>query len=395
LSDLVLALRFDNNPQRSTEHTFDSFCYPGPMGFRWQQVGSGPPSLFDADELIARHVGAGEYRGMEFFEVHAKSVVNRVPSTSSMPFEWTINPYRGCTHACSYCFARPTHDYLGLDIGEGFDRQIVVKVNAVERARIELDRRRWPGHPIALGTNTDPYQRAEGKYHLTRGLIAAMAEGGSSFSVLTKSTLIVRDIAELRAAQEHVQVRANLSIGTLDADVWRLTEPGTPPPWKRMEAVARLNDAGIPCGVFMAPVIPGVSDSDAQLRAVVSAAVDAGAVSISAGYLYLRDPVRQIFFDRLRADDPATARRLEQRYRERSYLSTADQRGLTERIRALVELHRRPLKVLQVDATDHIMSPGPSVAAGGVRDRVAAMGLGRPSAAPNRTPAVAQASLFD
>jgi DNA repair photolyase len=386
------------------------------MTFRWQQVGSGPPALFDADELVARHVGAGEYRGMEFFEVHAKSVVNRVPASSSMPFEWTINPYRGCTHACSYCFARPTHDYLGLDIGDGFDRQIVVKVNAVERARIELDPRRWSGHPIALGTNTDPYQRAEGKYHLTRGLIRAMADGGSSFSILTKSTLILRDIGELQAAQQRVRVRANLSIGTLDAAVWRLTEPGTPPPSKRMDAVATLNDAGIPCGVFMAPVIPGVSDSDAHLRAVVSAAVEAGAVSISAGYLYLRDPVRQIFLDRLRADEPVAARRLEQRYRDRSYVTTAEQQELTERVRRLVrELRpRRPRSAGSpravtptVDVVDDIMRPGlgatepVAVASGSVRDRVAAMGLGpaRKNTTPKSTPCAGacdqnQQSLF-
>jgi DNA repair photolyase len=311
---------------------------------------------------------------MEFLEVRAKSVVNRVPTGSRMPFEWTINPYRGCSHACSYCFARPTHEYLGLDIADGFDRQIVVKVNAVEIARAELSAKRWPGHPIALGTNTDPYQLAEGRYHLTRGLIGAMADGGSPFSILTKSTLILRDVGPLQAAADRVRVRANLSIATFDADVWRMTEPGTPPPWKRMEAVARLNDAGIPCGVLMSPVIPGLSDADAQLGAVVDAAVQARAVSIGAGYLYLREPVRSLFLERLRADDPQAARRIEDRYAGRACLPAQEQRHLAERLRAIVERTRARLRVDRVDAL-------PLLATGSAAERVSSMGLGSARAA--------------
>ncbi len=310
------------------------------MGFRWTQLATsgdaGPQALFDADALVSRHVGTGLYAGMEFLEVHAKSLLNKVPASSTMPFEWTINPYRGCTHACSYCFARPTHEYLGLGIGDAFDRQIVVKVNAVQRAAQELHPRRWGGHPIALGTNTDPYQKAEGKYHLTRGLIPVMAAGGSSFSILTKSTLVLRDIPAMQLAQRAVGVRTNVSIGSLDPHVWRLTEPGTPPPWKRMDAVARLNQAGIACGVFLSPVIPGLSDTDDQLRDVVVAAVQAGAVSISAGYLYLRDPVRQLFFDRLRADDMGAAARVESFFDGRSHVPAGLQAQLSERIQSLV-----------------------------------------------------------
>lgn len=324
------------------------------MAFRWSSLGpSGPAgasgaaggALFDADGLVVRRRGTGAYAGMEFLEVRARTVLNRVPAGSRVPFEWTINPYRGCSHACSYCFARPTHDHLGLDIAEGFDRQIVVKVNAVEVARRELAPGRWGRHPIALGTSTDPYQKAEGRYHLTRGLIGAMADGASPFSILTKSTLILRDLEALAAAAERVPVRTNLSIGSLDRDVWRLTEPGAPPPWKRMDAVAALNRAGVPCGVFISPVIPGLSDSDSDLRAVVEAAVDAGAVSIAAGYLYLRGPVRGVFLDRLRADDPGAAEAIARRYGDRAHLPGPDQQRLTGRVRDLVAATRAPVHV--------------------------------------------------
>src|SRR5205823_12797247 len=135
-------------------------------------------ALFDLERegIVEHHVGTGEFRGMEFLHVNSQRVINEVPAASRMPFRFTINAYRGCSHACVYCFARPTHDYLGLGIGEDFERRIVVKVNAVERVGAELAARRWSGHHIAMGTNTDPYQRAEGKYHLTQGIISALTE---------------------------------------------------------------------------------------------------------------------------------------------------------------------------------------------------------------------------
>ena len=224
--------------------------------------------LFPESSLGERHVGTGEYEGMEFFHVNARTIVNKVPAASRMPFEYTINAYRGCSHACTYCFARPTHAYLGLGIGEDFERKIVVKVNAVERLRAELRSPKWQGDHIAMGTNTDPYQKAEGKYHLTQGIVRVLAEAGNPFSILTKSTLVLRDLALLAEAAARTKVSLALSIGTLDREVWRLTEPGTPPPDKRLEAVARLNEAGVRCGVLIAPVLPGLSDSDEQLRAV-------------------------------------------------------------------------------------------------------------------------------
>jgi DNA repair photolyase len=309
-------------------------------GLRWRlasEEGLGPQgALFDGDALTERHVGTGEFRGMEFLHVNARRIINEVPAASSMPFRFTINAYRGCSHACAYCFARPTHAYLGLGIGQDFDRRIVVKVNAVERVRAELAARHWAGDHIAMGTNTDPYQRCEGKYHLTRGIVQALSDAANPFSILTKSTLILRDVDVLAEAAARTCVRANFSIGTLDETVWKLTEPGTPHPRRRVEAVHRLNQAGIPCGVLVAPVLPGLSDGHAQLEEVVGAVVEAGAVSVTAIALHLRPGVREHWLGVLRRERPELVASYEDTY-SRAYLPKADQQDLSRRVRRLVE----------------------------------------------------------
>ncbi|HEX2063753.1 MAG TPA: radical SAM protein [Acidimicrobiales bacterium] len=310
--------------------------------FRWKladEEAGAQPALFSEDELVDRHVGTGEFRGMEFLHVNARRIINEVPAASRVPFRYTINAYRGCSHACTYCFARPSHEYLGLGIGEDFDRKVVVKVNAVERLRAELASPRWSGDHIAMGTNTDPYQRCEGKYHLTQGIVGVLAEAGNPFSVLTKSTLILRDLDRLRAAAAQTSVRANFSIGTLDEAVWRATEPGTPHPRRRVEAVARLNEAGVPCGVLIAPVLPGLSDSPEQLEAVVDACVQAGAVSVSAIALHLRAGVRDHFMGWLAGHRPDLVAEYERRYR-RAYLPAAQQQQLAELVAELVRRAR-------------------------------------------------------
>ena len=187
------------------------------MALRWALAENETGGTLFADERLAeRHVGKGAYAGMEFLHVNARTIINTVPAESRMPFRHTINPYRGCSHACVYCFARPTHDYLGLGIGTDFERKIVVKVNAVERLRAELRAPAWDGDHIAMGTNTDPYQHAEGKYHLTRGIVETLSGARNPFSILTKSTLILRDAAVLAAACERTEVGVSFSIGTLD-----------------------------------------------------------------------------------------------------------------------------------------------------------------------------------
>ena len=308
---------------------------------RWRvEAEEAQQALFADEELVERHIGSGEFRGMEFFHVNARTVINRVAGGSRMPFEWTINAYRGCSHACSYCFARPTHAYLDLGIGEDFDRKIVVKVNAVERVRAELASPRWGGHHIAMGTNTDPYQRCEGKYHLYRGILGALAERANPFSLLTKSTLVLRDIDLLQAAAAVTDVRVNLSIGTLDAEVWRATEPGTPHPQRRVEAVRRLNEAGVPCGVLVAPIIPGLSDGEEQLDDVVKAVVGAGAVGVSSVGLHLKPGTREVFLERLARTHPDEVGPVAARYDGRAYLPKSDQHELAARVRRLVARHR-------------------------------------------------------
>lgn len=443
---------------------------------RWRTEGEdGQEQLFDD---LDRHVGRGEFRGTTFLHVRARRVINTLSGDTGMPFRHTINAYRGCSHACSYCldgdtpvlladgrtralrrvrvgdrvtgtddgrpvattvldrwtvdrpayrvtlgdgtvltasadhrfltergwrsvrelgpadvlvtldgtdpataafraengvvrvqplgeerelhdlttgtgdfvadgvvshncFARPTHDYLGLDIDEGFEREIVVKVNAVERVRAELDPRRWNGEPIAMGTNTDPYQRCEGRYHLTRGIVEVLSAARNPFSILTKSTLLLRDAELLAEAARRTDAQLMFSVGTLDEEVWRATEPGTPPPRKRLEAISRLRDAGVPCGVLLAPLLPGLSDDAAGIRAVVRAARDAGASHVSGGpLLYLTPPVRAVFLKRLAVSHP----HLVERY-ERLYTGVRAPKAEQERVRVLVEQalgRRRP-----------------------------------------------------
>lgn len=306
-------------------------------GFRWRELEPPESPLFPG--LVHREFGRGEFRGMEFLHVEARRIINEVPAMSQVPFRWTINAYRGCSHACSYCFARPTHEYLNLDSGRDFETKIVVKVNAVERLRAELAPRRWAGDHIAMGTNTDPYQRAEGKYRLTQGVIEVLSEFRNPFSILTKGTLILRDIDLLAEAAQRTTVAANFSIGTLDDDVWKATEPGTPHPRQRVEAVAKLNAVGVDTGVLIAPILPGLSDSDAQIDAVVGACLDAGARSITPITLHLRPGVREPYFAWLAAHRPDLLARHEEIYRRGSYAPKDAQRRIAERVARAIDRH--------------------------------------------------------
>lgn len=310
-------------------------------GFRWKLADDdgGQPRLFPEESVVERHVGTGEFRGLEFLHVNAQRIINAVPPASRMAFRYTVNAYRGCSHACVYCFARPTHRYLGLGVGEDFERKLVVKVNAVERVRAELRHPRWSGDAIAMGTNTDPYQRCEGKYHLTRGIVTALRDRSNPFSILTKSTLILRDLDLLADAARRAPVHCNLSIGTLDPEVWKLTEPGTPHPTRRLQAVRRLNEAGVPTGVLVAPIIPGLSDGDEQLRALVDACLDAGATTVVPVVMHLRPGVREHVLEWVAGHRPDLAARWERQYR-RAYLPGPTARAITDRVHRAVAAHR-------------------------------------------------------
>ena len=290
-----------------------------------------PEQLF---EIARRRFDTPEFRGIEFIEAECKTIINHVPG-DYLPFSWTINPYRGCSHSCSYCFARPTHTFLDMNAGRDFESKIVVKVNAPEVLRRQLAARRWKGEGIAMGTNTDPYQRAEGRYRLMPEIIRALTDYRNPFSILTKGTLILRDLDLLVEAAKVTDVSTAFSIGTLDEDAWRRSEPGTPHPRKRIDAVRALNDAGIPCGVLMAPILPGISDGPRQLRDVVAAAIDAGATHVSPILLHLRPGVREEFMPWLEANHPDLVEVYEAMYR-RPYAPKSEQQALGRRVGSLV-----------------------------------------------------------
>ncbi|MET9609514.1 Rv2578c family radical SAM protein [Streptomyces sp. NPDC006512] len=296
---------------------------------------TGPAALFGADAVVTRTVDTPEFRGITFHEVRARSIVNKVPGASRMPFEWTVNPYRGCSHACVYCFARRTHAYLDLDTGLGFDSQIVVKTNAPELLRRELGSRRWTGAHIAMGTNVDCYQRAEGRYRLMPGIIEALRDHANPFSILTKGTLILRDLPLLREAAEVTDVGISVSVGFTDPGLWRTVEPGTPSPGARLHAVRALTDAGIECGVLMAPVIPFLGDSPEQLRETVRAVAESGATSVTPLVLHLRPGAREWFTAWLGEHHPHLVERYERMYAGGSYAPTWYQRQITRQVHRL------------------------------------------------------------
>jgi DNA repair photolyase len=267
--------------------------------FRWSQLASSGDGLF---QPARRVVGRGEYRGLTFHEVEARSIISKAPPGTPW-FGYSINAYRGCSHRCSYCFARPTHEYLGFNMGDDFDSQIVVKVNAVDLLKAELSPTKWSSESIAMGTNTDPYQAAEGRYRLTRGIIEVLIEHNNPFSILTKSPLVLGDLDLITEASTRAEVRVDFSVATVDEDVWRRTEPGAPHPRRRLEAVARLRAAGIRSGVMMAPIIPGISDNPDQIADVKRAAREAGAEWVHEVRLHLRG-VRSHFMEWLKNDSP-------------------------------------------------------------------------------------------
>jgi DNA repair photolyase len=308
------------------------------MSLRWQladEERDGQPALFGVDELVGPQRGTGSLSHLEFLHVAAKRILNQVPGQSRMPFRWTINVYRGCSHACTYCFARPTHDYLGLGIGEDFDRKIVVKINAVEKLRAELADPKWTGEGVAMGTNTDPYQRCEGKYKLTRGVVEALTDHGNPFSILTKSALVLRDLDLLERASRRTEVTVNFSIGTLDERVWRLTEPGTPNPRRRLEAMRRIAAAGIRTGALIAPILPGLSDRREQLAEVIQAVTATGGQILGVLPLHLRPGTREHFLGWLAEHDPDLHTRYLAAYRGRSYLDPSYGRWLNATVQSL------------------------------------------------------------
>jgi DNA repair photolyase len=460
---------------------------------RWDGLrhdGAEQAALFGTD-VAARTFDTPEFAGMQFFEVQARTIVNRVPAASRMPFRWTINPYRGCTHACTYClagdtqivmadgttrmladlevgdqvigtrrdadrrryvpttvfahwpvrkqayrivlhdgtellasadhqfltdegwryvegrglipigrpgvasgtiligagreigkpvpgmaiptdarlsvvsveplgemrrlydittgtgdyiangvvshncFARKTHTYLDLDAGRDFDSRIIVKVNAPELLRRELTKPTWWGEHIAMGTNTDPYQRAEGRYGLMRGILTALTDARNPFSILTKGTLILRDLDLLAAAARVTDVSVNVSVGSVDTSLWRQVEPGTPSPKARLDVCRRLTAVGIGCGVLMAPILPYLTDSPEQLDRTVRAIADAGATAVTPIVLHLRSGAREWFMAWLAREHPELVGSYDRLYGRGAYAPRSYQDDITAQVREL------------------------------------------------------------
>lgn len=296
---------------------------------------SAQDALFGVDDVITRTFDTPEFRGMTFYEVRAQSIINKVPGQSRMPFEWTVNPYRGCSHACVYCFARRTHEYLDLDAGMDFDSKIVVKVNAPQLLRRQLMSSRWAGSHIAMGTNVDPYQRVEGRYRLMPGILEALRDARNPFSILTKGTLVLRDLHLLREAAKVTDVAVNVSVGFVDGALWRRVEPGAPAPRARLRVCRTLTDAGIGCGVLMAPVLPFLTDSVSQLEATVCAIAEAGARSITPLVLHLRPGAREWYLAWLEREHPELVSRYRELYSAGAYAPKTYRQSISARVNAL------------------------------------------------------------
>lgn len=315
--------------------------YTEPM--RWEQLQlvdtpRSPPALIERS-AVARTFETPEFAGMTFYEIQAKTIINRVPASSRMPFQYTINPYRGCGHACRYCFARNTHRYLDFDPGADFDSKVIVKTNAAALLRRELAAPRWRGGHIAMGTNVDCYQRAEGRYRLMPEILSELGKVANPFSILTKGTLILRDLEMLGAAAERTDVSTALSVGFVDDELWRAVEPGTPRPAARLETCARLRDAGLTCGVLIAPILPYLYDTEAHLRRVVRACAEAGADSVTPIVLHLRPGAREWYLAWLKQAHPRLVPKYRRLYSGGSYADKTYQRRLTAMVRDIATEH--------------------------------------------------------
>ncbi|MEO5534085.1 MAG: Rv2578c family radical SAM protein [Pseudolysinimonas sp.] len=324
------------------------------------------PGLGTLSGLI-RSVTTPEFAGMTFHEVIAKSALNRVPGpASALPFAWTINPYRGCSHACLFCFARQTHTYLDLDAGKDFDSEIVVKVNVAEVLARELARPSWNRDAVALGTNTDPYQRAEGRYRLMPGIIAALAAADTPFSILTKGTLLRRDLTLLQVASKRVSVHVAMTIDVFDPELRHQVEPGAPTTEARLATVRAVRDAGLPCSVFVMPVLPHLTDTIAHLDRAFAAIAAAGATDVAYSALHLKPGSREWFLAWLGRAHPELVEKYRVLYPGGRVYAPAEYRSwLAARVRPLLRAYGLDRKPALTDAAHpHEI---PAVAAAGLQ----------------------------
>lgn len=288
----------------------------------------------------------------EYRDEPCRSALTRV---RNMPFHWSLNPYMGCAHQCTFCFVRAFEKLADRPADARYGTSIRVKTNLVEVLRRELGRRSWKREKVVVGTATDPYQPAEGHFRLTRGAIEALGDTKTPIGLITRGPMIVRDIDVLAYASERAEVGVTFSVPTLDPTIWRLTEPCTAPPRQRLRALRTLVDAGIDASVGMAPILPGLSDDPAKMADVVRAARDAGATSVWTNVLYLRPGTREHFLDNLARDWPALLPMYERLYAGRAYVAKDVLEPVRGRVRELAaangiaDRRRRPLRPTAAD----------------------------------------------
>jgi DNA repair photolyase len=268
----------------------------------------------------------------EYREEPCRSALNRV---KGMRFKWSLNPYMGCVHRCTFCYVRAFESRADRPSDNRYGTSIRVKVNVADVLRRELARPSWERECVVIGAATDPYQPAEGRYRLTRACLQALGEAHNPLGIITRGPMIVRDIDVLVEAARRAEVSVTFSIPTLDDEVWRRTEPSTAHPRQRLKAVEKLVDAGVKTGVGMAPILPGISDRPDQLREVVKAAREAGATGVWTNLLFLRPGTREHFIEHLAEDWPELVPRYEELYRSRAYLGAEHAKPVRQEVAAL------------------------------------------------------------
>jgi DNA repair photolyase len=272
----------------------------------------------------------------EYREEPCRSALNRV---RGMPFDWSLNPYMGCAHRCTFCYVRAFEARADRPWDDRYGASVRVKTNVAEVLRRELARTGWDHGHVAIGAATDPYQPVEGRYRLTRACIEALGDAANPFSIVTRGPLVVRDVDVLEAAARRASVSVTFSVPTLDAEIWRRTEPGTPPPLQRLRALSALVEAGIDASVGMAPILPGLSDRPELLAEVVRAARAAGATRIWTSLLHLRPGTREHFLGALERDWPELLPEYERLYAHGAYLRTSQTRPVRGQVSALARAY--------------------------------------------------------